>query len=258
MVPVLLLALLATAGCEGAGAAGDEGVVVRVAAASSLKPAMDDVADLVSEEHPDITVDVVYGSSGTFVQQIANGAPFDLYLAADLEHPRRLVDDGLADADELFSYAVGRLVVWTREGSQVDPAAGLAVLADERLRKVAIANPQVAPYGAAAVAALDHAGVRARVEPKLVLGESVAQAAEFVQSGNADAGIVAMSVVLVPALRDVGRWSEVPAEAFPPLVQGGVVLPGADDVDATRTVRDTLTGAAGGAVLDRYGFLPAP
>lgn len=257
LVPLVVLLLLAVAGCGGA-ATGEPGqVVVRVAAASSLNPALDEVADAVAAQHPDISVDVVYGSSGAFVAQIANGAPFDLYLAADLEHPQRLVEQDLAEADELFSYAVGRLVVWTPEGSPVDPAAGLAVLADERLRTVAIANPQHAPYGVAAVAAMQDAGVYDVVQDKLVLGENVAQAAEFVQSGNADAGIVAMSVVRSPALRDVGRWSEVPPEAFPRLEQGGLVLPRARDAEAARAVRDTLLGRAGRGVLERHGFLPA-
>lgn len=260
MRPAWLVALLLVVlpGCAGAQAGGDDGVTVRVAAAASLKPALDQVAAAVAEEHAGISVEVVYGSSGAFVSQIANGAPYDLYLAADLEHPQRLVEEGLADADDVFSYAVGRLVVWTPEGSPVDPGAGVAVLADPRLRTVAIANPQHAPYGVAAVAAMEDAGVYADVEPKLVLGENVGQAGEFVRSGNADAGIVAMSVVLSDALRDVGRWSEVPPGTFPPLEQAGVVLPGADDVDAARAVRDTLLGPAGRRVLARYGFDPAP
>jgi len=254
---LLVLVLLTAAACSGADGGVAERVVVQVAAASSLNPALGQVADAVHEAHPEISVEISYGSSGSFVQQIANGAPYDLFLAADLDHPQRLVQDDLAAAEELFGYAVGRLVVWVPEGSPVDPSGGLAVLADDRVRTVAIANPAVAPYGAAAVAALEQAGIRPAVEPKLVLGENVTQAAEFVRSGNADAGVVAMSAVLSDALRDVGRWVEVPPAAFPRLEQGGVVLPGADDVDAARAVRDTLLGPAGRAVLSRYGFLPA-
>lgn len=257
LLPLVVLMLLSAGACGGTPAGGDAGALVRVAAASSLQPALDEVAAAVAEEHPEISVEIVYGSSGAFVAQIANGAPFDLYLAADLEHPRRLVELDVAEADELFSYAVGRLVVWTPAGSPVEPGGGVAVLADPRLRTVSIANPQHAPYGVAAVAAMKDAGVYAAVEPKLVLGENVAQAAEFVRSGNADAGVVAMSVVLSEPLRDVGRWSEVPPGTFPRLEQGGVVLPRARDADAARAVRDVLLGPAGRRVLERYGFDPA-
>lgn len=256
---LLLAVLVVLAGCgSDAVSAGGQPVVVRVAAAADLGFAFDDLAGLVAEQHPDVELAVTYGSSGTFLQQIRNGAPFDLYLSADLEYPRRLVDDGLASDDDLFRYAVGRLVVWTLEGSAVDPAAGLSVLADPRVRRVSIANPEHAPYGRAAVAAMRSEGVYDAVVPKLVLGENVAQAAEFVQSGNADAGVVAMSLVLGDPLRDVGRWAEVPLEAFPRLEQGGVVLASARDVDAARAVRDTVLSPAGRDVLDRYGFLLEP
>jgi molybdate transport system substrate-binding protein len=246
----LLLVLLA--GCGGADA--DERAAVRVAAASDLRFALDEVVRLVEEQHPRIDVDVAYGSSGTFLQQIVNGAPFDLYLSADVQYPRQLVDQGLADRADLFRYAMGRLVVWVPEGSPVDPAPGLSALVDERVRRVAVANPEHAPYGRAAVAALRSAGVDDVVTPKLVLGENVAQAAEFVQSGNADAGVVALSLVLSDPLREVGRWSEVPLDAFPRLEQGGVVLGRAAEPAAARAVRDVLLGPRGRAVLDRYGF----
>lgn len=258
-VLLLLVAVALLPGCgTDASDAGAQPAVVRVAAAADLEFAFDELAEVVAEEHPDVELAVTYGSSGTFLQQIRNGAPFDLYLSADLEYPRRLVEEGLAADDDLFSYAVGRLVVWTPEGSAVDPAEGLAVLADPRVRRVSIANPEHAPYGRAAVEAMRTQGVYDAVAPKLVLGENVAQAAEFVQSGNADAGVVAMSLVLGEPLREVGRWSEVPLEDFPRLEQGGVVLASARDVEAARAVRDTVLSPAGRAVLDRYGFLLEP
>lgn len=249
-LPALVLLFLLAA-C-GAGAA--ETTTVRVAAAADLKFALDEVAAVVDREHPGLELVVSYGSSGTFLQQIANGAPYDLYLSADLAYPRRLVADGLADEGDLFPYAVGRLVLWTSDPSRVDVDSGLAVLAQEQVRKVSVANPEHAPYGGAAMAALDSAGVTDAVRPKLVLGENVAQAAEFVQNGGADVGIVAKSLVLSPPLRDVGRWVDVPLDAFPRLEQGGVVLSRASDVDAARAVRDTLLGRDGRAVLARYGF----
>jgi molybdate transport system substrate-binding protein len=254
LLPLVLLALLSACSADASDVTAPATSTVRVAAAADLRFALDEVADVVAREHPGVELAVSYGSSGTFLQQIANGAPYDLYLSADLAYPQRLVDDGLADQADLFRYAVGRLVLWTIDPSRVDVGAGLAGLADQRVRKVAVANPEHAPYGVAALAALDGAGVADSVRPRLVLGENVAQAAEFVQNGGADVGIVAKSLVLSPPLRDVGRWVDVPLDAFPRLEQGGVVLRRAGDVDAARAVRDALLGAEGRAVLARYGF----
>lgn len=244
----LLAAVLLLSACGGPAADADAAPTVRVAAASDLKPALDELQDLL----PGVEIEATYGSSGTFLQQIVNGAPYDLYLSADLAYPRELVDRGLADAADVFPYAVGRLVLWVPEGSPVDPAQGLRALTRPEVRTVAVANPEHAPYGKAAVAALRSAGVD--VDDKLVLGENVAQAADFVRSGGADAGLVAKSLVLTDALRDVGRWSEVPLELFPRLEQGGVVLRRADDPAAAREVRDALLGERGRALLERYGF----
>lgn len=256
----VLLALLVAAvlsGCGDAAPQGDARTTVRVAAAADLKFAFDEVVSLVRLEHPELDVAVTYGSSGTFVQQISSGAPFDLYLSADRGYAEQLADAGLADPADVFTYGVGRLVLWTPDGSPVEPSPGLSVLADPRIRTVAVANPEHAPYGRAAVAALRSAGVHEAAAGKLVLGENVAQAAEFVRSGNADAGIVALSLVRGGPLRDIGRWQEVPPELFPALQQGGVVLSGARDAAAARQVRDVLLGTEGQAVLDRYGFRPA-
>lgn len=254
--------LLALAVCVGAltgcGADGAEpagsATMVRVAAAADLKFALDEIVGEAEDRDPSLEVSVTYGSSGTFLQQIQNGAPFDLYLSADLAYPRELVDAGAAEERDLFRYAVGRLVLWTPEGSPVDPRDGLSVLDDGEIGTVSIANPEHAPYGVAAVAALRDAGVWDAVEPKLVLGENVAQAAEFVQSGNADAAIVAKSLVLSDPLRDVGTWFELPLDSYPGLDQGGVVLAGASDRAAARELRDVLLGEVGTEVLARYGF----
>lgn len=257
----LLVALLAGCGSERKDANASDPAppdlpagVVRIAAASDLKFALEDLEPLLDKAAPGVRVTATYGSSGTFLQQITEGAPFDLFLSADLTFPRQLAEAGLADEKDLFEYAVGRLVVWTPEGSPVDPTPGLEALTDPRVRKVSIANPAHAPYGRAAVAAMRTAGVYDRVAPKLVLGESVSQAAEFVQSGGADAGVVAMSLVLSKPLRDEGRWVEVPLSAFPQLLQGGVVLSRAANPDAARAVREVLLSAPGKELLRRYGF----
>lgn len=252
---------LALAGCAGgpapdrAGAgAGATTAEVRIAAAADLKFALEEVVALLQERHPALRITTTYGSSGTFLSQISNGAPFDVFLSADLAYPRQLVDEGLADEEDLFPYAVGRLVLWAGDEGGLDPADGLPVLASDEVRRVAIANPAHAPYGVAAVEALRSAGVLDEVEGKLVYGENVAQAAEFVQSGNADAGIVALSLVRSDPLRGVGAWAEVPLDAYPRLDQGGVVLGSARDPEAAALVREAILSPDGADILARYGF----
>lgn len=232
---------------------------VRVAAAADLTFAMEEVTAAMATSRPDIDLQITFGSSGTFFQQLSNGAPFDLFLSADLGYPRRLTEAGLARPDDLFSYAVGRLVVWAPTGSSVDPTRGMASLADPQARRVAIANPEHAPYGVAAVAAMKAAGVYEAVKGKLVLGENVAQAADFALSGNAQVGVLALSLVMSPHFQGKGRSVGVPLESYPRIDQGGVVLASAADPAAARAVKDFLLSDAGLAILKRYGFfLPGP
>lgn len=227
---------------------------VRVAAAADLKFALETIRTEFAETRPDIELVVTYGSSGTFFQQLSNRAPFDLFLSADLNYPRKLAEAGLASSDDLFSYAVGRLVVWAANGSPVDPTRGMPALTDPAARKVAIANPQHAPYGVAAVAAMKTAGVYEAVRGKLVLGENVAQAAEFVLSGNAQVGVIALSLAVSPQFRQEGRYAEVALDSYPRIEQGGVVMADAQNPAATRSVKDYLLSEKGLAVLKSYGF----
>ncbi|MFO7689671.1 MAG: molybdate ABC transporter substrate-binding protein [Cryobacterium sp.] len=227
---------------------------VTIAAAADLKFALDEIVVLAEADHPSLQIQVTYGSSGTFLQQIQNGAPFDVYLSADQAYPQQLVEAGLAGAQDTFAYAIGRLVLWVPEGSELNPDEGLDILAEPAVARVSIANPQHAPYGEAAVAALQNADLYDQVSPKFVLGENVAQAAEFVQSGNADAGIVAKSLVLSEPLRDEGTWAELPLNSYPRLDQGGVILADAAHPEAARTFRQVMLSPAGTAILARYGF----
>lgn len=232
---------------------------VNVAAASDLKPALDEVVAEFRGSEPSGVVTITYGSSANLFAQIQNGAPFDLYLSADLDYPRRLAAAGHALDGEVFVYAVGRIVVWTgaRSGVAVEEL-GMGALLDPAVRSVAIANPRHAPYGRAAVAAMKSLGVYEAVEPKLVFGESVAQAAHFVQSGAAQVGIIALSLALAPPLRDAGRTWEPSLDAYPKLEQGGIVLNRARDIEAARRLRDFMLGQAGREVLQRFGFLLPP
>ena len=242
-------------GCASGGGVPSGPREVRVAAASDLKFAFDEVATAFQSRNPGIAVKVTYGSSGNFFAQLTNEAPFDLFLSADIEYPRKLIEQGQAVQGSEFQYAVGYLVVWVPTASPLDlDKLGIRAVADPGVRKVAIANPMHAPYGRAAEAALKHFALYDQMKGRLVLGETIAQTAQFVESGAADVGLIALSLALAPPLKDRGRYWQVPAEAHPRLEQGGVVLTWARDKGATQALRDFLTGSEGRTVLRKYGF----
>ncbi|MFY9726968.1 MAG: molybdate ABC transporter substrate-binding protein [Bryobacteraceae bacterium] len=225
-----------------------------VAAAADLRFALDELAPQFRAAHRGVDLAITYGSSGNFFAQIQNGAPFDVFLSADVDYPRLLVAAGLASKDSLFVYGVGRIVVWVPAASPLDPAAlGIRVLEAASVRHIAIANPRHAPYGRAAEAALRSLGVYDRLSPKLVLGENVAQAFEFAESGAAEVGIVALSLALAPAARGHGRYWEVPQEAYPKIEQGGVILARAPAGPAAQ-FRAFLLSAEARRILKQYGF----
>jgi molybdate transport system substrate-binding protein len=228
---------------------------VAVAAAADLRFALDDLRQQFERQRPDVDVEVTYGSSGTFYAQLVNGAPFDMFLSADEAYPRRLADQGLTMSGGEFTYGVGRLVLWVPAGSSVDVEhAGFDALDDGRVAHVAIANPDHAPYGRAAIVALEGAGRLNRVKPKLVYGENIAQTLQFVQSGAADAGIVALSLTLAPTVSETGRSWPVPLDLYPLMAQGGTIMKRAADPAAAQDLRAFLLSAAGQATLKRYGF----
>jgi molybdate transport system substrate-binding protein len=236
------------------------GEPVLIAAAADLKFALDDMLADFSKSYPGLDPKATYGSSGTLYQQIENGAPFDLFLSADAKLPRRLIASGLGDQASLFLYAEGHLVVWVPNGSKLDlEKLGLRALFEPGVRKVAIANPDVAPYGAAAMAALKSAGLAEAVQARLVLGENVAQTAQFVQSGAADAGIISLSLALAPRMKADGRYWEIPAESYPPMEQGAVITTRAAHRAAALALVKFLRSERGAALLAQYGFTrPAP
>jgi molybdate transport system substrate-binding protein len=194
-----------------------------VAAASDLQFALKDIAARYEKE-TGTHIQITFGSSGNFFAQIQNGAPFDLFFSADLDYPQKLAAAGLADPATLSEYASGKIVLWTRNDSPIDLTEGLRVVLNLRVRKIAIANPDHAPYGRAAVAALQHEDLYERVRTKLVLGENISQAAQFADSGSADVGIIALSLALAPAMKERGKYVELPADSYPPLRQACVVL----------------------------------
>ena len=230
---------------------------VRVAAAANLKFALDEVAARLARRQSSIRVEATYGSSGSMHAQLRQRAPYDVYLAADVEYPRDLVSRSIGSDGDLFTYAVGRIVVWVPNRSMLTiERDGLGALVGAA--RIAIANPRHAPYGKAAEAALRNAGIWDRVSGKLALGQNVAQAAQFVQSGAADAGIVAKSLAFAPVMRAAGRFWEIPENTHPRLTQGGLILPWAVSRDGAVRLRDYLLSDEGRQLLAARGFgLPA-
>jgi len=226
---------------------------LRVAAAADLQFAFPELAAQF-EKQSGVKLAVTFGSSGNFFAQIQNGAPFDLFLSADSSYPQRLLENGFAEPGTLQTYAYGRIVLWLPQDSPLDPSKnGLRTLLDSSIQKIAIANPEHAPYGRAAVAALQKAGLYEQLKNKLVLGENISQAAQFAQSGSAQAGIVALSLALSPAMRTGKRW-EIPADMYPPLQQGVVVVKASRNKDAARAFITFLQTDAARAILERNGF----
>jgi molybdate transport system substrate-binding protein len=199
-------------------------------------------------------VRVSYGSSGNFLTQIENGAPFDVFFSADIEYPKKLEAEGLAAQGSAYLYAIGKIVLWTRKDSRVDVSKGLAALRDPAIKKIAIANPAHAPYGRAAEEALRRAGIYDAVKDRLVLGENISQAAEFVESGNADAGILALSLLLSPALKEKGRSGTIPENLFTPIQQGAVILRNAPNPQGAKEFLEFVKTPATASLLERYGF----
>lgn len=251
-VRFLLAILVAVSGLELRPAAQAPAPGITVAAASDLQAVMPQIAAQF-ERSSGQPVRVTLGSSGNFFAQIQNGAPFDVYLSADIDYPRQLERAGLAEPGSLYQYAIGELVLMALKG-RADLSSGLRALANPAIRRVAVANPEHAPYGRAAVAALKNAGIYDQVQGKLVLGENISQAAQFVQSGNADAGIVALSISLAPGLRDLITAVPLPAGSYPPIEQAAIVVRASRNKQVAIRFLDFLKSPAATALLQQFGF----
>jgi molybdate transport system substrate-binding protein len=226
---------------------------LRIAAAADLKFAMDDLVGQY-EKQSRTKVSVTYGSSGNLFSQLENGAPFDLFFSADSEYVKKLEAAGFAEPGTARLYAIGLIVIWTPADSKVDvPGQGWKALLNPAVEKIAVANPDHAPYGRAAISALQKAGIYDAVKSKLVYGENISQAAQFVQSGTAHAGIIALSLAKSPAMRDGQRW-DIPANLYAPLEQTAVVLKSSANKTAARAFLDFVLSPAGRGTLAKYGF----
>ncbi len=226
---------------------------ITVAAAADLQFAFQDVAARFQKDTGK-SVKLIFGSSGNFFTQIQNGAPFDVFFSADIDYPRKLEAAGLIEPGTLYSYATGKIVLWVPNQSKLDLGQGLRVLLDPAIRKIALANPEHAPYGRAALAAIKHENIYDKVSSKFVLGENISQAASFVASGSADIGIVALSLALAPAMKEKGRYVEIPTDEYPPLEQAAVILKSSQKKGIARQFIDFLKTPPIQELLRSYGF----
>lgn len=224
-----------------------------VAAAADLQSAMQQVAGHFERETGK-PVKVIYGSSGSFFQQIQNGAPFDMFFSANLDYPKKLESAGLTEAGSYYQYARGRIVVWVPKDSKINLNVGLKALLEPGVQKIAIANPQHAPYGQAAVSAMQKEGMYDRIRDKLVFGENVSQTASFVVSGSADVGIVALSLALSPNMKDQGRYVEIPANEYPAIDQACVILRSSKKKEIAQEFLAYIKSATVADVLASFGF----
>lgn len=226
---------------------------ITVAAAADLQFAMQDVAARFQKQTGK-AVKLTYGSSGNFFQQIQNGAPFDIFFSANLDYAKKLEAAGLTEPGSYYQYARGKIVIWVPKDSRLDLTPGIKALLDPSVKKIAVANPQHAPYGQAAVAALQKANIYESVKDKFVLGENISQTASFVVSGAADVGIVALSLALSPDMKDKGRYVEVPTGEYPPIEQACVILRSSKNKETAQQFLSFVKAAAIADVLRSYGF----
>jgi len=242
----VLLVVLLLASCGWA-----EEIVI--AAAADLNQVLPLIAEQFERDSGN-RVKLSFGSSGNFFAQIQNGAPFDVFFSADIDFPKRLEAAGLTEPGSLYEYAVGKIALWVPNGSGLDVGRGTSALLDPQVRKIAIANPVHAPYGKAAVAALQHEQLYDRVKDKLVLGENISQTFELVHSGNADVGIVALSLVMAPKVKDSGRFFAVPTSTYPPIRQGVVAIRSSQHKEAAKAFIAYLKRPETITLLKQYGF----
>jgi molybdate transport system substrate-binding protein len=245
---VLIIALFAVAAGEVCKAQ-----EITVAAAADLQFVLQDVAARFQKETGK-TVKLSFGSSGNFFQQLQNGAPFDMFFSANLDYPKKLEAAGLTESETFYQYASGKIVIWVLNNSKLDLSSGLRSLVNPSIRKIAIANPEHAPYGQAAVAAMKNEKVYDEVADRLVLGENISQTASFVVSGAADAGIVALSLALSPNMKDKGRYIAIPAGEYPPIQQACVVLKSSRQKDTAGAFLNFIKTPAVTELFRTYGF----
>lgn len=222
---------------------------VKIAAAADLRYAMDEIAKLYMKTNPGTNVEVVFGSSGNAYTQISNGAPFDVYFSADMMYPKKLQEAGLTITEPKL-YAIGRIVLWS---STLDVSKGMDVLKTPKI-KIATANPEHAPYGQRAVEALKYYKIYDQIEKQLSFGENISQAAQFCLTGNAEAGLLALSLILSPGMSDKGKYFLIPETAHRPLEQAYVMLKRAERNKTALDFCNFIETKAVRTIFEKYGF----
>jgi molybdate transport system substrate-binding protein len=222
---------------------------ILVAAASDLKFALDSVIVQFNQSQKG-RVEVTYGSSGKLSEQIANGAPFDIFFSADVSYPEKLKQNGKA-ASDIYNYGKGRIVVWSKK---IDPTkAGMKSLLDPSVKKIAIANPLHAPYGKRAVESIEY--YKLSVKDKLVYGENISQTAQFISTGAADIGIIALSLALSPNMkRENGKYFVIPENSHQSLTQGAVITSQGGNKKLATEFFAYIKSDPAKAVLKHFGF----
>ena len=227
-----------------------------VARAADLNYALTELAHQL-ERSAGHKVTLSFGASGNLFSQILNGAPVDLYFSADEEYPKNLVVAGIADGSSLKTYAIGHLVLWVPNGSLDPNKLQIYLLTQPVVKRIAIANPQHAPYGRAAMAAIEHYGLKDKVAGKLIFGENVSQAAQFVQSGNAQAGLISLSIAMSPAMQLAGKYWELPTDAYAEFRQTAVIISSSKQKKVATEFLDFALSAGGAAGFKQFGLTPA-
>lgn len=226
---------------------------ITVAAAADLQFAMQEIA-AGFQKQTGKEVKVIYGSSGNFFQQIQNGAPFDMFFSANLDYPKQLETSGFIAPGSYYQYAKGKIVVWVPNDSKINISSGLRSFLDPAVKKIAVANPQHAPYGQAAVAAMQSEGIYDKIKDKIVTGENISQTASYVVSGAADVGVIALSLALSPNLKGKGRYVEIPPAEYPPIEQACVILKSSKEKETANEFLSYLKTKSAAETLQRYGF----
>jgi molybdate transport system substrate-binding protein len=224
-----------------------------VAAAADLNFVLPEIATRF-EHKTGKRIGLTFGSSGNFYQQIRNGAPFDVFFSADEQYPAKLEQEGYAEPGTLYPYAQGKVVLALSKRAKLDASKGLALLFSPEVHRIAIANPQHAPYGRAAVEALQKEGLYDKVKDKFVLGENISQAAQFLQTGNADAGIIALSLTSAPGMRSCCEFKSIPEADYHPIRQAVMIVKSSKHKDVAREFLEFIRTDEVRNILAQYGF----
>ncbi|MCA1745612.1 MAG: molybdate ABC transporter substrate-binding protein [Bacteroidales bacterium] len=225
---------------------------VRIAAAADLRYAMNDIVASFKKSNTDADLEIIYGSSGHAFTQILNGgAPYDMYFSADISYPRKLHEAGLTVHPPAL-YALGRIVLWS---SSLDVSKGFSVLTENPRARIAIANPSHAPYGERAVETLHHYGLFEKTKARLIYGENISQAAQFCLTGNAQIGILALSLALAPNMQNHGSYYLIDDASHNPLLQGFVILNRAKDNALAHAFAKYLSSPEAITIFEKYGFV---